>query len=218
MSGGGNACPSIIDYARFHGLSIDHLSQDDDKCLLQAMATKSKERAVPEFRVPHAGDIPPEPKFRLDRKAASLLSSCLQSPPKPDWPKILPDHRRAKRLKIEQPVLRTDHAADMKKIRCRELPKISPPRPVFVNKAKLQGQCLAWPTRIRALSANWDKKIAAEKLRMSWAVFKALQDTLNPRYNPETLESLMAKDLRFSKVWHFNITMCPSLNHRSAQG
>ena len=192
--------PSLLEYARFHGLANNHIKQDIYSFFPSDLLPFS-EHARPELQVPHiSSKVPPEPKFRLDSKATALLASSIRPPPAPHWSVALSDHRRLKKLKLEQPILSTDHDHDMKKIHYRKQRKIQALDlvPVKVNEDNDEG--LACP-KMTGLAAQWDKKLAEEKLQTTREAFKALQGTLRPVYTSEMHEAIVAEALAVTKVW-----------------
>lgn len=192
--------PSLIDYARFHGLADNHLNQDTYTCLPSDLLPSSEDTSLPELEMPFVGKLPPGPKFRLDSKAASLLASSIKPPPALPWSDTLSDHRQVRKLKIERPVLKTHHENDMRKIRCRKLPKAAVDlAPIELDET----EGLGCPPRLTGLATEWDKKVAEEKLQTTREVLKALQDTLRPVYTSEMHEAIIAEGLALTKVWQF---------------
>jgi hypothetical protein len=200
MSGNADANPSLIEYARFHGLAVDHTSHENASLLEHSSLREMRRAKMPEFKISDTGHLPPEPKFRLNRTAVSLLSSALQPPPMPDWSSMLSDHQRAKKLKLERPALRTDHDTDMKKFRCRRLPSMESLHLPFFVAGQRRGQRFDWPASIRNNARKWNEKITEEKLQTTWEVLKFLQDTIRPIHDPQRLESLYRDDLASTTV------------------
>ncbi len=196
--------PALIDYARFHGLADNHLSHDTHTWLPSGLIPCNEDARLPDFKVPQIERLPPEAKFRLDSKAALLLASCLKPPPAPDWSNNLSDHHRVKRLKFEQPALKTDHANDMRKIRYRTRPKTEALNLVSIEVDAEGGEGLAWPPEMMEVATILDKKVAEEKFQTTREVLKALQDSLRPAYTAQMHEAIVAEDLAFTKVWPAN--------------
>lgn len=193
--------PSLTEYARFHGLADNHLGEDLRRLFPSGLLSCSDTR-LPEFELPKDERLPPEPKFRLSRKAACLLASSVKPPSAPSWSYTLPDHRRVQKLKVEQPILKSDHDSDMRKVRCRKPFKLEAINLVPMEMDEVEDEeGLACSPRIRELAAQWDKKIAAEKLQTTREVLKALQDALRPVYTPHMHEAIIGEELAFTKVW-----------------
>lgn len=194
--------PSLIEYARFHGLAESHTVQDIRKCFLTKLLPHVEDTEIPQFTMIQVERFPPEPKFRLNSKTASLLASCLRPPPAPAqaWPSTLSDYHRLKNLKLEHPVLKTDHASDMNKVRTRKISKTMvldlPP----IEVAEKASGNLVWSPGIPILASNWNKKVTGEKLQTTLQVFKALQETLSPVYAPQMYEAILNEELALTKV------------------
>ncbi|ERF74351.1 hypothetical protein EPUS_02038 [Endocarpon pusillum Z07020] len=197
MSGVDDAEPSLIEYARFHGLADNHLHQDIGRYLPSNLLLPIANASLPEFKLP-CFELPTETKFGLDSKAASLLASCMttqQALPSHD---TLSDHHRVKNLKIEQPVLRTDHDNDMNKMRFWKLPKASL-NLQCIDSAEHEDEELDNTLTLTGLAAEWDKKLAEEKLQTTREILKALQDTLRPVYTPEMHDAIMEEGMTCTK-------------------
>lgn len=220
MSDSGDMQPSLIQYARFHGLASDHLHEDIYGCFPLYSFPCDEDATLPQFEMPCLEKLPPEPKFRLDSKAKMLLASGLKPPPAPHWSATLSDHRQVKSLKLEQPVLKSDHEEEMKKIRCRKPHKIKPMDllPIGLGEDEDEDESLAWPLHPRDIAASWDKKAAKEKLQTTRGVLKVLQDTLRPVYTPQMHEAIVAEDLALAKVWWSAAEKPSTLTFNSANG
>jgi len=103
-----------------------------------------------------------------------------------------------KKLKIEQPALKTDHDDDMRKIRSRKPPRASV---TLVPYELDEDEDQARSPQLTGLATEWDNKIAGEKLQTTREVLKVLQNTLRPVYTTEMHEAILAEGLTFSKVW-----------------
>jgi hypothetical protein len=200
MSDGCDIQPSLLEYARFHALADNHLNQDIIRCLPSDIFPCRQDARLPELELP-IGNLPSETKFRLDSKAASLLASCIKPPAALPWSDTLSDHRRVKKLKFEQPGLKTDHDDDMRKIRSRKSPRAAVTLvPYELDEAEDQ----ACSPQLTGLATEWDNKIAGEKLQTTREVLKVLQNTLRPVYTTEMHEAILAEGLTFSQVWPSN--------------
>ena len=190
--------PSLIEYARFHGLADNHLHQDIGRYLPSNVLPPIEGASPPGFKVP-CFEFPPETKFRLDSKAASFLASCMTTQRALPSSDTLSDHHRAKNLKCEQPLLRTDHDSDMNKIRFRKLPKATL-NLQCIESAEHEDEEFADSLTLTGLAAEWHKKVAEEKLQTTREVLKALQDALRPVYTPEVHDAIIAEGLTSTKV------------------
>ncbi|OAP64962.1 hypothetical protein AYL99_00934 [Fonsecaea erecta] len=109
------SAPTVLDYARFHSLAIDHTSVDilENISQLPLRAIEdSQQLPDPDFSV--FADNIAEPKFQLTRHAGSLLAQSIEDPRSVvNWRNFLPERHRVRNLKLEKPLLAGDHEADV---------------------------------------------------------------------------------------------------------
>lgn len=203
MSNGYVVKPSLLEYARFHGLAENYLNQDPHPYVPSELLLWPEDVRLPDFQAPLLEGLPSEPKFRLDSGAVSLLASCLKPPSPTNWLDTLPDHHRVQKLKVEQPALKTDHGSDMRKIRCRKPPTIAALKLVPIQPENEDNERLKWLRKMRELSVCWDRRLANEKLQTTREVLKILQDTLRPVYTGEIHDAIVADEMAFTKVRRF---------------
>ena len=172
--------PSLIDYARYHGLAVDHQCRDLKRLLSSEVLVDDNDASFQHLMANMEPVILKEEKFRLERKAATKLASCLRPPPFPRCVYGLSDVRLSKKLKLEEPLLSTasDHCArkhsgpDLLKKKVRDMGQIK------VNED--EGEGLQWPLKTSQLSSEWDYKLRHEKLQVSHGTINALQEMLKP--------------------------------------
>ncbi|OCT44423.1 hypothetical protein CLCR_05421 [Cladophialophora carrionii] len=106
--------PSVLDYARSHGLALDHTAEDlfdALPCSPLVMSEDEAELPEPDFSL-FANELL-EPKLQISQKGGILLAESIRDPPVViDWDHFLPDRHRVRKLKIEEPVLVGDHQTD----------------------------------------------------------------------------------------------------------
>jgi hypothetical protein len=106
---------SVLDYARLHGLSVDQaivplisglkqLPLDNEDSFLE-----SDRRLVIDCE-----QLLQDDKLQIDCGAVSLLATCTRPPGEPDWSEITKQARKAKDLRIEVPMLMSNHSKDMR--------------------------------------------------------------------------------------------------------
>ena len=174
--------PSIIDYARFYGLISDHLEPHP----LQGAAAHDTFHPF-EFDDDGGGLLPPNfpahgtPQERLtvDAGAAAVLSSIAALAELPPAHDNVIDVHRIRNLKIELPLLRSDHEVDMLNFGPRILPDLEheflPLEPV----SEEADEGLTWPPTCYQLPEKFANESASEKLHLSSNVLAYLQETLN---------------------------------------
>jgi hypothetical protein len=189
----GNMHP-LLRYARRQGLCYDNRRED----ILQLVGEDLIDRgpnlpALSDF-VPPQTDPPSDGKLRVSQKAGRLLVSIATQPPKPEWRHLLSDHQKLRKLKVEPPLLMTDHSKDMRKF----LPK----RSIEIEDIDFsldaldaeKDEGLNWPSHISKLCSQWDDEIAHEKLQTSRETLqflgRALRDTWTEENNRELVKDL----------------------------
>ena len=126
----GQVLPSLLEYARFHGVASDHLaSYSIDHSSLRAEALDiALQDPIGATHLNFEGldhaRLQVE-KLDIPRTGALSLSSVIQaaslrgSEREPCYQEILPDRHYVRDLKVEPPVLATDHELDMRMVRER---------------------------------------------------------------------------------------------------
>lgn len=122
---------SIVVYARFHGIARSHLAVDP----LSFMPRPPADSAV-SLDDPDDGSLltvkgarstltqKQREKLDISKTGAIFLSSVLKTPVllketelEIRWDDLLPDYRRLKRMRMEEPILKGDHELDMRSFR-----------------------------------------------------------------------------------------------------
>ena len=110
--------PTVLDYARFHGLATDHTAEDVLHQLHHLSATAvqvpEEEENLSELNFPDIDINLQEPKLQLSRAAGMLLADCTRNPRTViQWNALLPDPYRLRKLRLEEPLLEYDHEVDV---------------------------------------------------------------------------------------------------------
>ena len=173
--------PSIIDYARFYGLISDHLEPHP----LQGIAARDSFHPLelddddgllpPNF----ATYGTPQERLTVDAGAAAILSSIAALAEVPPAGDDVTDVHRIKNLKLELPLLRSDHEVDMLNFGTWIVPDLEndflPLEPV----SEEADEGLTWPPFCYQLPEKFTNELALEKLHLSSNVLAYLQETLN---------------------------------------
>lgn len=121
--------PTAVEYARFHGLSIDCTSEDALNYISHLPhlphLDSENETALPDpdFSIFIQGAEFQEAKLQLSREGSSFLVESIRDPhPYPpgvfNWDRFLPERHRVRKLKVEEPLLATgDHETDVARFR-----------------------------------------------------------------------------------------------------
>jgi hypothetical protein len=174
------SAPSLLDYARYHGVAEDHLALDLG--LSAYFDTIQDELPGSLSCIAPPISLPEEIKLRLNTSELQLLATHLRPPPPPPPPdEMLPDPHRIRSLKLEIPLLLADHEDDL---RC------------FTKRPSLDLHDLGvLPERISSpasdLARHQDVKLSEEKLQASKEDFLYLQHTLQAPYTPEAYQHIV---------------------------
>jgi hypothetical protein len=190
------SAPSLLDYARYHGLAKDHLALDFDLSAYFDTIQDELPSPLPCIAPPIA--LPKETKLRLDTSELQLLATDLLPPPPPplQLDEILPNPRRTHSLKLEIPLLLTDHEGGLL---------------CFTKRPSLNLHDLGvLPERISFpasdLAKHQDAKLSQEKLQVSKEDFLYLQRTLQAPYTPEVYQQVIEDAL--PSYAHVSLTCC----------
>jgi len=171
--------PSLLEYARCHGLATDHRLQEID--LSAALQTTTSDITGLFSIIAPPIPLPKEPKLRLNKTEINLLTTSLQTPSPPSWDEVLPDHHRIRNLKLKIPLLLTDHAVDLK--RFTERPSLDlDDLGIF---AEQHGHCHF------NLAEEWDAKVSGEKLQAAKQEIMYLQHIVQDQRTPEAYQQLL---------------------------
>jgi hypothetical protein len=173
---------ALMEYARFHGLTQDHRAVPP---LFSASIPSPPADYLLQFSdpedVPHLA-LPPtfttQEKLFLDREAAALLSACMWNAEVKLSQKelsICAGRRRGKGLKMELPILRTDHELDMRSFGCQVVPDLSGNNIPFEGVDEENDEGLSWPSASLDLPKIFEEKAKGEKLEVSKDAILRLQ-------------------------------------------
>jgi hypothetical protein len=174
------SAPSLLDYARYHSLAKDHLALDFDLSAYFDTIQDELPSSLSCIAPPIA--LPKETKLRLNPSELQLLATDLLPPPPPSQlDEILPDLRRTHSLKLEIPLLLTDHEDDLL---------------CFTKRPSLNLHDLGvLPEHIGSpasdLAKHQDVKLSQEKLQVGKEDFLYLQRTLQAPYTPEVYQQVI---------------------------
>ena len=182
--------PTIIEYARFHGLVRDHRESPPlERLDLSEDLGLSLDDPPELFHIDLNKVQLPQERWAVDAGAASLLSSIVESaqdPPPYSDQELGIDRHRVRRMKQELPLLRSDHELDVSRFRAPIVPDLEneflPLETVDVE----EDEGVEWPSSYYALPDEFTNKAKSEKIEVSQDGFLYLQQTL--KYDLEGLE------------------------------
>ncbi len=191
--------PSILEYARFHNLIIDADAQNlagHLKGLSRLPINDAEETAS--FDTLHGQLQLPEDKLQFNSRAGDLLARCMKGPSMPSDRLLLSDSQRSKMLlKMETPMLRSDHSKNMRWFRKpMDLEKLLIP---LAEDRSLQApenddiQDILEECRSAADLVGID--VTRERLETTVEVVKALSDYLRDSWSPTDENDLLRREL-----------------------
>jgi hypothetical protein len=167
--------PSILEYARFYGLTIDYLSSRPlDEFPWRDAPIQIEE--VPGLFEINAGIARPVPeRLTIARGALTALTQVLNQPDFGVDLDIFSNPHRLRDVKLELPLLRTDHEWDMRELTKRPVPELDLP-PALVDEEQDEG--LSWPLRYRDLPKRLKDEMDARKLAIPRGTLEYLHNVL----------------------------------------
>ncbi|KAL6719367.1 hypothetical protein ACLMJK_003606 [Lecanora helva] len=186
--------PSIIDYARFHGLVRDHL--EDDPLQQHAPSVdiiSSFDDSADLFQICNDSVKVPDERLTFDQGAASLLSSVLalaQHPHSPHKEDDDLDTHRVRRMKHDVPLLRSDPKIDQLRFAPRIVPNLEHEFLPMETVDEEADEGVGWPSRCYSLRDEYAKKSKTEKLEVTSDALAFLQATLRSHQQDEELRCM----------------------------
>ena len=172
--------PSILEYARFHGLSIDHRATHPLQYIIDIPSLPNVQDPPELFEIDAScGSLAPE-RLSVSKEAAALLSSIRKtlSEGYEFDESILPDTHRVRNLKIEIPLLRTDPELDLRDFRAQVIPDLAAEHLPFEKVDEELDEGFTWPLSYEDLYQQVKDQSEAEKPTFSMEALLYLQSTL----------------------------------------
>lgn len=177
-----DAEPSLTEYARFYGLTKDHLASNPLQDLVAPHDFELQLNDTADlFQIRDDCVNVPKERLAVDAGTASLLTdiATLAKPPPPGFgidDEL--DHRRVRRMKHELPQLSTDHEVDMIRFTRKIVPNLENE---FLPHETVDEEAdggFKWPSSLQGLPCEYNKKAREEKPVFSKEALIYLQETL----------------------------------------
>ncbi|MCJ1399854.1 hypothetical protein MMC11_003057 [Xylographa trunciseda] len=187
--------PSILEYARFHDLTVNYRESNPLSILSEALPAP--------LRIDESGlveitkDLRTIASERLEfgKGAVIYLASIINASsylPRA-YNDLLPKNHRIRDLKLEPPLLQSDHELDMQQFGARVVPDLKKEHLPLERVNDERDEGLGWPSSYAELPAKVSARSLVEKLSISKDVLLYLRDTLQwqqvgqeqPRYDSE---------------------------------
>jgi hypothetical protein len=206
--------PSIVEYARFYGISIDHNAafpaQDELDYLLQTTPAESEDDA----RLPQLQPVeiePPEDRITLEKEGAKAIREADTGPLEhAEYQKSLGrlcrERKRTPKLKCELPLLKTLHEVDYKVFK----QAIEKGREVDLDQLKTlpleplddeKDEGLEFPSKYHDVPAVLLKQGEKEKIGISKDAMLVLACALKNEWSEEDNKKLIMSQITYKRVW-----------------
>jgi hypothetical protein len=197
--------PTVLEYARFHGLCTDYLLEqphikDVPIPSNDCFESDLRDHADSSLTNNAASELTKE-RLTVDKEVALLLRA-IQQQQVPDEYTLLPsdDWRRAKKLKVEVPILKSDEELDLLSFGCTDTPSFSKLRIPYelIDVEKDEG--FEWPKKYSDYPAQCNKQARAAKLSVSRDDLLFLGDMVKDHWTPEVSEQIKEESLKYMRV------------------
>jgi hypothetical protein len=183
---------TAVQYARLHGLSVDHLAEPPPTPHIRALQEQIPEGLSDDTDLPHI-DLPSyvnaQETLSLDKRGAELLRAAnngLSTPEElEDIIFSLLDTRQMKRLQLETPLLRTDHDSDIRSFASWENSHFKDRCLPWEPLDDEMDVGLEWPKRLKSLPTMMMKELESEKIEMYKDTLVYLQLTIKGSWTAE---------------------------------
>ncbi|KAI9792630.1 MAG: hypothetical protein M1833_001034 [Piccolia ochrophora] len=195
--------PTLDEYARFHGLvqnhrALDPLSSDNLPPFLEETSLDNDEDAV--FSGLSSDVVDVSERLFCDKATACMLSKTIFAPPDADIIHcISTDHRHARKLKLEPPILHTDHELDIRNFGPHLEPDIEHVNLPLQRVDEERDEGLTWPSSSYKLPRQYDAKVDAERLEVPKGALQPLQAVRNDTFTVEDEEAVITAALSYKK-------------------
>lgn len=178
---------SILEYARFYGLTTDHRSANALSALVgkQVVDPTSNETAL--FEITAAVTTPVPERLSAGKEAIAFLSSIRAERFHPfelsDG--LMPKTHRIRSLKLEEPLLRSDYTLDMEHFGGCIIPNLASERLPLEKVNDEEDEGLVWPARYHELRPSASKRSESEKLTVPKEILLYLNDRIQHEVGTE---------------------------------
>ena len=173
--------PTIIEYARFHGLVKDHQNINPLTHLLRPALWPTSQEDPDEWANGEALQASStNEKLAISQEAATLLSSCTTTPKTgaQEYAELLCPRRRAYKQKLEVPVLLTDNELDVQRFVQRIEPELAGFNLPYERIDEENDEGFAWPETYYVNHDKLESRCTGEKIEATRDVFSYLQNAL----------------------------------------
>jgi len=195
--------PSLSEYAQFYGLTTNHLDIDPLSGLAVTHDLPEQLKDYPEMlKIDDAKDIDLNEKLLFGKQEALVLGSLTEAMQQ-DWDldesSELNPHR-VRNLKIEIPMLKTDHEGDMQVFCCPISPDLANEHLPLESLDDEADEGLMWPSSCQKLPDQYMRAAVKERLDVSIDELNYLQASLCLNSASESPLSFEGNGLEYARV------------------
>lgn len=171
------------------------------------------------FKIDEAVAKVPEEKLVLGKDGIQLLSSLTNIPEyHPNFDGVDLDPHRVRDMKVELPILRSDHDLDMQDFARTVVPDLANEHLPLESLDEEADEGLSWPSRYSALPEMYSRKSTAEKLEVSPDLLDYMRNAIDREsYTTEHMAfeavEILATKVKVMTWWSFESEL--TLHHRS---
>lgn len=199
---------SPLEYARLNQLCRDYLSEPLPHSHIEALQREDLEILVDHPRLPLLelpDNFSTDERLTLSKDAARLLASVTQDETDDSIDTFvlsMLDCRYSKKLRVEMPLLRSDHETDCREFALRDsfeirLQDIQLPLEV-VDEANNEG--LGWSIRLRSLSIELMEQLKLEKLEVRRDTMGYFQNAVKVNWTDEDDNEIWSSLMMYKRV------------------
>lgn len=192
--------PTVLEYARFHGVAVNHLEFDHSDDL-----TLECRRALVDLEDPPGASVmtfapaPSGDTIQCTREVALFLAEAMRRPKTPPWEELVPKYRKPFEPKLELPLLMTDHDEDMRNFGVKEDPDDTICNLLFADIDERRDEGLTWPSWYEEYPRKCMDIIRQEKLDIPKDAWVYLHKTIRMNATDEDADTLFWPCSKFEK-------------------
>lgn len=194
---------STLEYARSHGLAVDHLNSDPTATFGHLQATILEDPGLSETlpkELPDSDESFLLERLSITKESAFFLATSISKVYPPKAPDPYQTYRRMKAVRLETPLLpkdlghnRTAQTNDVENGLTRALAQDGGLQLAHDNGPE-------WSSEDLNLSSEWTAGIESERIDSTREVLLAIQNSLKDEYGSQMEAGIIQTELNYSKV------------------
>lgn len=197
----------IVEYARFHGLSIDPLRDPSPLSYIESFLHTIEKDVLDNFHLPQINYqpiLPIDERLTIDKGAEKLLAGAngvfLDQGTIDKITAAASVRPRRQKLKLELPLLRSDPDEDLAAFRQRQDPCISDESFIYEPLDIEKDEGIQWPSRFANLPNSLTEDCRMDKITVTRDTMVYLQAVLKDNWSKEDTKDLLASKSSYKRV------------------